>query len=103
LAEPDAEAHPNRIEMTIDSLASHMLTEPMPITIDPLGEAAYTAAVRAATGNSITEALVLLRCSDAASTLVSAKSSSRFALGVAIEAHPPARQPLWFRFGFYAD
>lgn len=65
-AEPerDAEAHPNRIEMTIDSLASHMLTKPIPITIDPLDEAAFTAAVRnidiGATGNSISEALVLL-------------------------------------------
>jgi hypothetical protein len=66
-AEPelDAEAHPHRIEMTIDSLANHMLTEPIPITIDPLGEAAFTAAVRnveiVATGNSISEALVLLK------------------------------------------
>jgi hypothetical protein len=66
-AEPerDAEAHPHRIEMTIDSLANHMLTEPIPITIDPFGEAAFTAAVRnvdiGATGNSISEALVLLK------------------------------------------
>ena len=66
-AEPerDAEAHPNRIEMTIDSLANHMLSEPIPIIIDPLDEAAFTAAVRnvdiVATGNNISEALVLLK------------------------------------------
>jgi hypothetical protein len=61
----DAEAHPNRIEMTIDSLANHMLSEPIPIIIDPLDEAAFTAAVRnvdiVATGNNISEALVLLK------------------------------------------
>jgi hypothetical protein len=66
-AEPEhaAEAHPNRIEMTIDSLAHHLLTEPIPITIDPLGEALFTATVRnidiSATGHNIGEALVLLK------------------------------------------
>jgi hypothetical protein len=58
-------AHPNRLEMTIDSLPHHDLTEPIPIAIDPLGDKVFTASVLyldiAATGNSIGEALVLLK------------------------------------------
>jgi hypothetical protein len=68
-AEPDAEpakpAHPHRLEMTIDSLPHHDLTEPIPIYIDPLGDTVFTATMGnldiSATGNSIGEALVLLK------------------------------------------
>jgi hypothetical protein len=63
--ENEAQAHPHRIEMTIDSLPYHSLTEPIPIVIDPLGETIFTASIRdldiSATGNSIGEALVLLK------------------------------------------
>ena len=55
----------NRIELIIDSLPQHMLTEPIPVVIDPLGETAFTASARNApisvTGHSIGEALVLLK------------------------------------------
>jgi hypothetical protein len=64
-SEDGATAHPHRIEMTIDSLPFHSLTEPIPIVIDPLGETIFTASMRnldiSATGNSIGEALVLLK------------------------------------------
>jgi hypothetical protein len=66
-AEPeDAKpAHPHRLEMTIDSLPHHDLTEPIPIHIDPLGDTVFTATVTnldiSATGNSIGEALVRLK------------------------------------------
>jgi hypothetical protein len=67
-AEPEEEAkpaHPHRLEMTIDSLPHHELTEPIPIHIDPLGDTVFTATVSnldiSATGNSIGEALVLLK------------------------------------------
>jgi hypothetical protein len=66
-AEPEAAepAHPHRLEMTIDSLPHHDLTEPIPIYIDPLGDTVFTATVSnldiSATGNSIGEALVLLK------------------------------------------
>ena len=70
-AQPEAEPHPvkpatsNRLEMTIDSLPHHDLTAPIPIYIDPLGDAVFTATVAnldiMATGNSIGEALVLLK------------------------------------------
>jgi hypothetical protein len=65
--EPEAAkpAHPHRLEMTIDSLPHHDLTEPIPIHIDPLGDTVFTATVSnldiSATGNSIGEALVLLK------------------------------------------
>jgi hypothetical protein len=55
----------NRIELIIDSLSHHDLIEPIPITIDPLGDTVFTASMRnveiAATGNSIGEALLLLK------------------------------------------
>ena len=58
-------SHPHRLEMTIDSLPHHDLTEPIPIYIDPLGDTVFTAAMGnldiSATGNSIGEALVLLK------------------------------------------
>ena len=76
-AEPVTEAQPaeepqavkpapsNRLEMTIDSLPHHDLTAPIPIYIDPLGDTVFTATVAnldiMATGNSIGEALVLLK------------------------------------------
>jgi hypothetical protein len=63
--EPNKPAHPHRIEMTIDSLPHHDLTEPIPIYIDPLGDTVFTASVAhldiCATGNSIGEAMVLLK------------------------------------------
>jgi hypothetical protein len=63
--EPTRPAHPHRLEMTIDSLPHHDLTEPIPIHIDPLGDTVFTATVSnldiSATGNSIGEALVLLK------------------------------------------
>jgi hypothetical protein len=53
------------IELIIDSLPHHELTEPIPVTIDPLGDAVFTASMRyvdvSATGHSIGEALVLLK------------------------------------------
>jgi hypothetical protein len=53
------------IELIIDSLPHYELTEPVPVTIDPLGDAVFTASVRdldiAAIGNSIGEALLLLK------------------------------------------
>jgi hypothetical protein len=66
-AEPEEWQAPpsNRIEMIIDSLPHHQLIEPIPITIDPLGDSVFTASMRnvdiAATGNSVGEALLLLK------------------------------------------
>jgi hypothetical protein len=70
-AQPSTEPQPvkpapsNRLEMTIDSLPHHDLTAPIPIYIDPLGDTVFTATVAnldiMATGNSIGEALVLLK------------------------------------------
>lgn len=58
-------SHPHRLEMTIDSLPHHDLTEPIPIHIDPLGDTVFTATMAnldiMATGNSIGEALLLLK------------------------------------------
>jgi hypothetical protein len=58
-------AKTNRIELIIDSLPHHSLSEPIPVTIDPLGEEMFTASMRdldiAATGNSIGEALLFLK------------------------------------------
>lgn len=58
-------AHPNRIELSIDSLPNHLLIEPIPVIIDPVGDAAYTAWVRNldanATGQSVFEALLMLK------------------------------------------
>jgi len=64
--EPPAEAPANRIEMTIDSLPHHTLTEPIPIVIDQFGDKAFTASMRSldisTNGNSsIGEALLLLK------------------------------------------
>jgi hypothetical protein len=66
-AEPEEQPAPssNRIEMIIDSLPHHQLIEPIPIAIDPLGDSVFTASMRnvdiAATGNSVGEALLLLK------------------------------------------
>lgn len=61
----EAAAHPQRIELSIDSLPSYLLIEPIPVIIDPLGDAAYTAWVRNldtnATGQSVFEALLMLK------------------------------------------
>jgi len=57
--------HPHRIELSIDSLAHHLLIEPIPVAIDPVGDTAYTAWVRNldtnATGQSVVEALLMLK------------------------------------------
>lgn len=57
--------HPHRIELSIDSLANHLLVEPIPVAIDPVGDNAYTAWVHNldtnATGGSVVEALLLLK------------------------------------------
>jgi hypothetical protein len=64
-AEPKFSPSGHAIELIIDSLPHYELTEPIPVTIDPLGDAVFTAAVRnldiTATGNSIGEALLLLK------------------------------------------
>src|SRR5262249_53475622 len=39
-------AHPQRIELSIDSLPNYLLIEPIPVIIDPVGDAAYTAWLR---------------------------------------------------------
>ena len=61
----EAAAHPNRIELSIDSLPNYLLVEPIPAVIDPVGDAAYTAWVRNldtnATGQSVFEALLTLK------------------------------------------
>jgi hypothetical protein len=53
------------IELIIDSLPNHTLIEPIPITIESLGEKVFTASVRnldiSTTGNSIGEALLVLK------------------------------------------
>jgi hypothetical protein len=55
----------NRIELIIDSLPNHELVESIPIAIDALGDSVFTASMRnvdiAATGNSVGEALLLLK------------------------------------------
>jgi hypothetical protein len=55
----------NRIELIIDSLSNHMLKEPIPVTIHSLGDAVFTASVpsldMSGTGNSISEALLVLK------------------------------------------
>jgi hypothetical protein len=61
----EATAHPHRIELSIDSLPNYLLIEPIPVAIDPVGDTAYTAWVRNldtnATGNSVVEALLMLK------------------------------------------
>ncbi|HVH79528.1 MAG TPA: hypothetical protein VM782_09080 [Stellaceae bacterium] len=72
LAEPalreqksDIPKQSNRIEMTIDSLPNHILVEPIPVAIDAVEDAAFTAWVpnldTNATGHSVVEALLLLK------------------------------------------
>jgi len=60
-----APEHPHRIELSIDSLANHLLIEPIPVAIDPVGDNAYTAWVPSldtnATGQSVVEALLMLK------------------------------------------
>lgn len=57
--------HPQRIELSIDSLPNHMLVEPIPVAIDPDGDNGYTAWVHNleanATGSSVIEALLTLK------------------------------------------
>ena len=58
-------AHPNRIELSIDSLPNYILIEPIPIAIDPVSDTAFTAWVpdldTNATGSSVIEALLMLK------------------------------------------
>ena len=67
IAEPERRPVPKTapIELIIDSLTGHTLIEPIPVIIEPLGDTVFTAAVRnlniQATGNSIGEALLLLK------------------------------------------
>jgi hypothetical protein len=53
------------IELIIDSLTGHSLIEPIPVVIESLGDMVFTASVRnlniQATGNSIGEALLILK------------------------------------------
>jgi hypothetical protein len=66
-AEPENEPAPNSrpIELIIDSLPNHRLSEPIHATVNSLGDAIFTASMRdldiAATGHSIAEALLLLK------------------------------------------
>ena len=57
--------HPQRIELSIDSLPNYMLIEPIPAVIDPVGDTAFTAWVdnldTNATGQSVVEALLMLK------------------------------------------
>ncbi len=56
---------PERVELIIDSLTHHVLTESIPVVIDAVGDTLCTAAMRnldiSATGGSIGEALLLLK------------------------------------------
>jgi|SRR5579884_486260 len=72
-AEPHEAAEPppapapgaNRIELIIDSLPRHQLTEPLPVTIESLGDQVFTASIGdlglATTGNTVGEALLLMK------------------------------------------
>jgi hypothetical protein len=55
----------NRVELIIDSLPHHVLSEPIPVMVDSIGDALCTASVRNldinATGNGIGEALLMLK------------------------------------------
>jgi hypothetical protein len=60
-----AQSQTNRIELIIDSLSRHPLVEPIPVTMEGLGDKVYTATVPdldiTATGHSVGEALLLLK------------------------------------------
>jgi hypothetical protein len=65
---PEAELpgdHANRIELIIDSLPNHMLIESIPVTITPMGNEVFTAAVRdvnlSASGSGVGESLLVLK------------------------------------------
>jgi hypothetical protein len=66
-AELEEEPAPNSrpIELIVDSLPNHTLSEPIHATVNSLGDAIFTASMRdldlAATGNSIAEALLMLK------------------------------------------
>jgi hypothetical protein len=65
----ETEAKPNGqsrgMELMIDSLPHHSLTESIPVTLTPLGDGVFTVAVRdiniSATGGTIAEALLVLK------------------------------------------
>jgi hypothetical protein len=61
--QPSAESH--RIELIIDSLPRHQLTEAIPVTIDSLGDQVFTATVKAlqvvGTGNTLGDALIIVK------------------------------------------
>src|SRR6202043_2129927 len=60
-----APSQTNRIELIIDSLSRHPLVEPIPGTLEGLGDQVYTATVpdldNTVTGHSVGEALLLLK------------------------------------------
>ena len=61
--QPSAESH--RIELIINSLPRHQLTEAIPVTIDALGDKVFTATVHAlqvvGTGNTLGDALIIVK------------------------------------------
>jgi hypothetical protein len=68
-SEAEAEAKPNRqsrgMELMIDSLPHHTLSEPIPVTLNPIGDGVFTATVHdlniSGTGGTIAEALLVLK------------------------------------------
>jgi hypothetical protein len=59
------EGRADQVELIIDSLTRHTLIEPIPVVIESLGDTVFTAAMRncdiQATGNSVGEALLILK------------------------------------------
>jgi len=57
--------HINRIELIIDSLPRHQLSQPIPIVMESLGDQVFTAAIPelniATTGNTVGEALLFMK------------------------------------------
>ena len=64
-AEPEAKKGSSQIELIIDSLPNHSLSEPIPVAIVSLGDKVFTASVTNmnihGTGTSIGEALLVLK------------------------------------------
>ncbi|HYM74230.1 MAG TPA: hypothetical protein VET89_14705 [Stellaceae bacterium] len=108
--EPEAPPnHSHQIELIIDSLPHRMLTEPIPVSIEALGDKVFTASVRNigihATGTSIGEALLVLKeqieeiygdLNDRSSHLDAEQKKTLQLLHTYIEP-PIARRPEWSR------
>jgi hypothetical protein len=64
-AAPAPEQGNSRIEVFIDSLTNHTLSEPIPVSVEPLGDKVFTASADDlgihGTGNSLGEALLVLK------------------------------------------